>query len=133
MSLPNKGKILALDLGTRRTGLAVTDAKQRVAFSREALKHKNESECITQIVSFIKEENIVGILAGIPLMMSGEDSEQTKFTRELLEKIKFKIELPIQIADERWTSKLAANRLEKDKELDSESARILLETYLESA
>lgn len=130
MSLPNKGKILALDLGTRRTGLALSDEKQKIAFLREEIEHENKEELLTRLQEFIKTEKPVGLLVGLPLRLSGEKSPQTKKTEEQIEAIKQSFKLPLQSIDERWSTRMAASP--GIKIVDSRSAQILLETYLGS-
>lgn len=129
MSLPNKGKLLALDIGQRKTGVALTDAEQRVAFPREEFLHKNNEELSAQVTQFIEEESIVGLIMGLPLGMDGEDSEQTQSVRELHEAWQEALPIPITLIDERWTS-FQARRHHKKGLIDSEAAQILLETYL---
>lgn len=133
MKLPT-GKLLALDIGTRRTGVAVTDEKQRVAFSRPELEHQNQSEALEKIKATIQTENIKGIVAGMPLKLDGTSTLQTEKTKKFLSEIS-KWGIPILEMDERLTTEFAKNldgHETGDKFVDSRSAQILLENYLAS-
>ncbi len=127
MSLPPKGKILALDLGTRRTGVAVSDVDQKIAFLRDEIEHRNNEELYKALTKITEQEKIVGILAGLPINMNGERTEQTEKVAEQIKTLKERLELPIQEMDERLTSKQAAEV--GFKVVDSRAAQILLETY----
>lgn len=125
-SLPPKGKLIALDLGQARTGLAISDSTQEIAFPRQVLS----GDWFPKLKELIDSEDIQGIIVGIPKNLRGEEGEQAQKTRLQIEELK-SLKLPILEIDERFTSQLAAQRI-SGKELDSESARILLETYLDS-
>jgi putative holliday junction resolvase len=130
--LPNKGKLLSLDLGTQRTGVAVSDTEQRVAFPREEILHKSTEELIQQLNKIIIEEEITGILAGLPINMKGEVTDQTEITMEMINELKAAFKLPVQLADERMTSQ-EAHKNTGQSIVDSEVARILLENHFNSA
>lgn len=132
--LPKKGKILALDAGTRRTGVALCDAKQRVAFARQEIEHQNLEEALKQIQNLCEEEEIVGILIGLPVKLDGSETEQTALVRKFIQKLEL-IQRPIQTMDERLSTEFAKDLHgfeAKEIHVDSRSAQILLETYLSS-
>ena len=129
--LPNKGKLLSLDLGTQRTGVAVSDVDQSIAFPREEILHKSTEELIQQLTKLLIEEQITGLLIGLPINMKGEVTRQTEITMEMIEQIKAAFKLPIQLADERMTSQ-EAHKNTGQNIVDSEVARILLENHLGS-
>lgn len=127
MSLPNKGKILALDLGTRRTGVSVSDKDQKVAFLRDEIEHNSDVDLLAQLKTLLDGEEIVGILAGLPLLLSGERSPQTEKVQKQIEEIEATFGLPVQKIDERFSTMEAF--APKMKVVDSRSAQILLENY----
>lgn len=129
MSLPNKGKILALDIGTRRTGVAISDSKQRVAFVREEIEHESTETLLKDLVKLLTAEKIVGILIGLPVSMSGEETKQTQIVKAVIERIQSETEIPIQTIDERLSSK-EAKETSGRRQIDSEAALILLQTHL---
>ncbi len=131
------GRILALDFGTKRTGIAVTDELQLIA---SGLTTVNTKELLDFLKKYFAEENVELILLGEPKRMNNEashvEAEILKF-RESLEKI---TSIPIKRVDERFTSKMAAQTMldsglkkkqRKNKALlDEISATIILQTYL---
>lgn len=127
MSLPTEGKLMALDLGTRRTGIAVSDEKQRVGFLREEVGHQSLEELFFVLEALIKQEKIVGLVIGLPLSMKGSESQQTKRVREQINKLKT-FKLPILEMDERLSTKEAQRYGEGV--VDSHAALILLEQVL---
>lgn len=129
-SLPNRGKLLALDLGRRHTGVAISDMDQSIAFPREEMVHKNLDELFQQVQAFVEKEKIVGIVIGLPLNMSGGDSEQTTWSREVASTIQKLTQLPIELIDERLSTHHASIKMKTTKNVDSESAQLLLEALL---
>lgn len=132
MQLP-KGKILALDLGTRRTGVALSDSEQRVAFARPELEHADKKEALEAIKTLITNENIQSCLIGLPVKLDGSRTEQTEKVEEWIQEIE-KL-CPVLRVDERLSTEFAKNLHgfeTKDKHWDSRSAQILLETHLAS-
>ncbi len=132
--LPSTGKLLALDLGTRRTGVAITDAQQRVAFARPELEHKNDRELVKQLKNFLSTELVTGLLLGRPTKLSGEATEQTTIVEATAEALK-ELGIPFEFMDERLSTQFAKDLHgfeTKEKHVDSRSAQILLETYLTS-
>ena len=76
-----KGKILSLDVGTRKTGLAISDIDQTMAFMRPEIIHSSAEELILAIKELIKSESIHELLVGLPLSLSGEMKKIIEFTR----------------------------------------------------
>ncbi len=132
MKLP-QGKLLALDCGTRRTGVAISDKNQSIAFARPELEHRSKEECLVQIQKLLTEENIVAIVMGRPIKLDGTETEQTQKVDDFAEGLSA-FGLPILMSDERLSSHFAGE--EKDwttqKHHDSRVAQKLLEIVLES-
>ena len=140
-------RVLALDVGTRRIGVAFADTSVRIAIPREMIPvDGNEFENIAKNLRLEKAEVLV---CGFPRNSKGEATQQTALVQEFVEKLKqFLAEkgqkLPeINFQDESLTSVTAEARLSSKKELtrkdrsdgivDSEAAAIILQDYLESA
>ena len=140
-------RVLALDVGTRRIGVAFADTSVRIAIPREMIPvDGNEFENIAKNLRLEKAEVLV---CGFPRNSKGEATQQTALVQEFVEKLKqFLTEkgqkLPeIHFQDESLTSVTAEARLSSKKELtrkdrsdgivDSEAAAIILQDYLESA
>lgn len=116
------GRILALDYGKRRMGVAITDPDQTVAFPRDVLKGGD----LVSLKKLVQEEQIELILVGLPVALSGEKTAQTRETEGFIEKLST-LGVPIQTMDERWTT-VQADRTGGD---DAVVAQILLKTYLD--
>ena len=126
MSLPSNGKLLSLDLGTKRTGVSVSDKDQKIAFLRDELLHDSDVDLLSQLKTLLAGETVVGILVGLPLYLSGENSPQTEKVLKQIEKLEV-FGLPIEKIDERFSTKEAFSP--KMKVVDSRSAQIILENY----
>lgn len=129
----NKGKILALDIGRKKTGLALTDFDQVIVFSRPEIFHLSEEDLLVQLGEFLNNEKVCKIIIGLPLGLKGNSTEQTEFTKKLSEKIKNKFKIDVKMIDERFSSQEASKLLKKEKIIDSMVAKILLENYLSKA
>ncbi len=134
------GRILAIDYGNKRTGLAVTDPLRIMANGLDTVP---THELISFLENYLAKEAVDIIVFGLPKQMSGEESETMKHIRPLAKKIKDKFpQVELVYADERFTSVLAhkamlegglKKKARQDKALvDKISATIILQTYLES-
>lgn len=134
----NKGRILALDLGKRRIGLAVSDALGITAQGLETLQRTRVREDIARLAQLALERDVSLILMGHPLHMSGDESRQSEYTRDFARRLEGATGLPTQFWDERMTSIEAGRVLRESgisiekraKAIDRLSAVILLESYL---
>ena len=131
-------RILALDFGQKRTGIAVTDELQIIA---SGLTTINTDDLISFLVDYTDTENIELFLVGKPKQMNNQDSDSEKFIAPFLEKLSNKFpNIPIQREDERFTSKMAFQTMidsglkkkqRRNKALvDEISATIILQSYL---
>lgn len=134
------GRILAIDYGTKRTGLAVTDPLRIIANGLETI-HSND--LLPFLENYLKKEEIDIIVMGLPTQNSGEESENMKHIKPVVKKIKQKFpNIELVYADERYTSVLAhqtmlnaglKKKARQDKALvDKISATIILQSYLEN-
>ena len=134
------GRVLALDLGKRRIGLALSDELGITAQGLQTLERSNIREDLAKLAELISEKNVTLILMGNPLHMSGDESRQTQYTREFAERLKAATGLPIEFRDERLTTVEAERVLRQSgisiqkraKAVDRLAAVILLESYLDS-
>jgi len=133
------GRILALDVGKKRIGLAVSDEMGWTAQGLDTLERTRIRDDLTRLKELAEQWNIETLLVGEPLRMSGETSRQSQYTREFAERLKEHLSLPVIFWDERLTS-VEAERvlretgasLEKRKQsIDRLAAVLLLESYLE--
>lgn len=133
-------RILALDLGRKRIGLAISDELGITAQGLETIERRGRREDIEFLRRLAVERGVTKFLMGDPLHMSGDPSRQGDYTREFAGELERKTGLPIEFRDERWTSREAertirgagvANHRRKPT-IDQLSAVILLQSYLDS-
>ncbi|AFL86332.1 RNAse H-fold protein YqgF [Belliella baltica DSM 15883] len=134
------GRVIAIDLGTKRTGLAVTDVLKITANPLETVETSKLADYLTQ---YFKKEEVETIVIGYPKSLNGSDNEMTPRVISLKDRLgKLFPEKKIILIDERYTSKMAMqsmiamgskkkDRKEKAGNLDKISAAIILQTYLQ--
>lgn len=132
------GRILAIDFGKKRTGIAVTDELQIIASGLTTVTTK---ELIPFLKEYIKKENVELFVIGKPKQMDNSDSESEALIIPFLEKLSKQISsIPIKRVDERFTSKMAfqtmidsgLNKKQRQNKalVDEISATIILQSYL---
>ena len=137
---PRPGRILALDLGTRRIGLALSDGLGITAQGLETLLRRNKRADLAAIANIVRERQVELILVGLPLRMSGEAGTQAEWAREFAAVLEQYCGVPVTLRDERLTSVEAERALrgsgvpqdERKAAIDRLSATILLQSYLDS-
>ncbi len=132
------GRILALDVGKKRIGLAVSDGLNVLAVGLDTLHRTRIREDLHKLQQIVTAHEVKLLLVGRPLHMSGSESRQSEYTREFAQRLGEYVELPVEFWDERLTS-AEAERLMRDagasldqrrKAVDQMSAVLLLESYL---
>ncbi len=131
-------RVLGVDYGDRRIGLAISDGEEKLASRFLTVENRSLENTIEEIRNIIAKENIKKIIVGLPMGLKME-SEQTRKTRLFIKELKQKINLPIIEANEVFTSKMAeenllnagAKREEIKSIIDQEAARIILQDYLD--
>ncbi|HYL92021.1 MAG TPA: Holliday junction resolvase RuvX [Alphaproteobacteria bacterium] len=134
------GRILAIDYGSHRMGLAVSDALGITAQGIETLQRRNKRSDFGRLQRVIREYQVQEIVLGNPLRMSGEEGAQSKKVAEFAEQLRQKFNLPVHLWDERLTS-AEANRLLREADLSLEkrtqavdrmAATLILQSYLQA-
>ena len=132
------GRLLAIDYGARRVGLALSDPLKMIASPYRTIINKGNSNLIVEIERIIAAEDVEQIIIGLPHGMAGQITEQTKKVEEFADKLTAR-GIAIEYEDERWSS-VAAKRSMKEqniksgynKELvDQTAAAIFLQQYLD--
>ena len=134
------GRILAIDYGQKRVGLAVTDELQLIANSLTTVHSK---DILSFLKEYLKKEKVDCFVVGEPKQMNNQVSESVKFINPFINQlIKEFPNIPIERCDERFTSKIASQTIlmsglkKKDRQdkslIDSISATIILQTYMET-
>lgn len=133
-------RILAIDYGMRRIGLAVSDPLQIIATPLDTLRISNYEDGIKQLKAVYEEYKPITIIMGYPLGTSGNKTDQTRLVDQVIESLRSSIDVPIISWDERYTSLQAKSILQQqgrkvrdDKGMvDQLAARIMLQEYLDS-
>lgn len=132
-------RFLAIDHGTKRTGLAVSDAAETLASPHSVIQTQNDSVLIEGIVQAAAKESIDAVVVGLPLNMDGSEGPRAKQVRAFAERLALRIKMPIHFHDERLSS-YAAQELfsglgltHKDKKnrLDAVAAADILQSFLD--
>ncbi len=113
------GRILAIDYGSRRMGLAVSDPLGITAQGLETLQRKNKRADFGRLERTIREYQVTEIVLGNPLRMSGQEGTQSQKVAEFAEKLRQRFALPVHLWDERLTS-AEANRLLREAEVSTQ-------------
>ena len=132
------GRILAIDFGIKRVGLAVTDPLQIIA---SPLTTVSTAEAEKFITDYISSESVEKIVIGLPVSLQNEATDATQPVLDFIKKLEKKVgTIPIITVDERFTSKIATDAIlmsgakkkqRSDKKLiDKVSASLILQTYL---
>jgi putative pre-16S rRNA nuclease len=127
-------RVLAVDFGERRIGLATCDVSGQVVAARRTLLRRKDEDAVTDILRFCKVEEIEKIVLGIPRFPAGGESPFAARIRSFGGKLARATQIPIDYHEETLTSREAeravAGRSHKTADVDSEAAAILLEDYL---
>lgn len=127
---------MALDPGSRRTGVAVSDELGLYAHPRPAL-HGGARAILEAVPALVEREGVGEVIVGLPLTLAGGDSDQTRAARALAERLRERLDVPVRTRDERLTTAEAARhapaaRARRDGSLDSAAAAILLQAELDA-
>ena len=133
---PRDGRIIGIDWGLRRCGLAISDEKRGFVFVRPQLYIKSQEELIQRLLTVLAEDKISGVVIGLPLHSDGTESDTTKMVREFADFLSKQTDLPIIFVEENLTSAAAQAEIGRKsiskikQELDSVSAKIILENAI---
>ena len=137
---PRQMRILALDHGTKRVGVAVSDELKMIAQPLEFIPAEPFAAFLDRLKEIIREKEVELIVIGLPRNMNGSYGPAALKVREFIAVLKDKIAVPIQTQDERLTSVQAqrfliqggVRRAERKIKVDQTAAAILLQSYLDS-
>jgi putative Holliday junction resolvase len=138
-SVPPKGRIVALDLGTKRIGVAVSDELQFTTRPLKTIERTGWKKLLLQIKEILAEFDAVTLVLGLPLNTDGSESEMSQEARRLARNFSLSLDIPVILQDERVTSYEAKGRLWKQgisgkelrKRVDNEAAAIILSDFIE--
>ena len=130
-------RYLAIDYGTKRTGLAICDSGETIASPLAVIQ--GQKELLKKIAEVVETEHVEAVVLGLPLNMTGSESAQTRLVFKFAEQLKNYLHIPVHFQDERLSSfsaeeKLASAKFTKEKmrkRLDAVAAAEILEAFLE--
>jgi putative Holliday junction resolvase len=140
-ALPRTGRLAAIDYGTVRLGVAITDPDQRLASPLENYTRRDLQADAKWLSQLANREHVIGLVIGLPVHTSGCESQKSAEARQFGQWVSKVTGLPVRFFDERFTSANAEALLldaqitkkRRKERLDKVAAQILLTAYLESS
>lgn len=136
------GKILGLDLGTRTIGIAISDSLEMIASAVETYRFREDDfdSALKRVVDIVKEKKVTKVVLGYPKHMNGDIGDKALLCEDFRNKLIDNLGLEVILIDERWTTKLAQNRLlefdlsrnKRKQIIDKMAAVVILQNYLDS-
>ena len=136
--LPSVGRLMALDVGDKRVGVAVCDQLQTLASPLAVLERRSRAEDLARLGRLATEQGVVGLVAGHPLNADGSAGPQAQQAARYAARVATALALPLLLWDEYGSSQEAAARLvhaprrRRRAPLDAEAAAVILQDYLDT-
>ncbi len=137
---PKNGRLLSLDLGTKKVGIAVSDEIQFTVRGVAVIKRKGWKKFLKEIIAYLAEYDAKALVIGLPYNFDGTESEMSQEARRIARNFSLSIEIPVYLYDERVSTyeargnlwKLGLNNKQVRKRLDSEAAAIILQDFIDA-
>jgi putative Holliday junction resolvase len=123
-------KVVALDYGAARTGVAVSDPTGTIARPLGVVECAATDDGLRRVAEIVRDERAERVVVGLPLTLRGEHGEQARETDAFVEALRAALDVPVESYDERFTTGLAAADESADAPEDARAAAHLLSTYL---
>lgn len=138
--IPTQGTLAGIDFGTVRIGVALSDQGQTIASPFENYQRRTLALDKQFFETLVRQEAIAGFVVGLPVHMSGDESDKSKLAREFGTWLNLETGIPVTYFDERFSTALARQFLQdarltkkqRAKRLDKVAAQLILTCYLES-
>lgn len=135
-----EGRIIGVDFGDVRTGIAISDDAQIIAFPRETLECPHIEQAAAAVARLAATEQAAQIVVGYPLNMNGTPGPRTEKTEAFITQLTARTTIPIMKWDERLSSKIAEDVLieagtrrgDRKKHIDKLAAQVILQSYLDA-
>ncbi|MGB7846695.1 MAG: Holliday junction resolvase RuvX [Candidatus Acidiferrum sp.] len=111
---PVSAKILALDYGRKKIGLALADSEARIAEPHDTLERVNRNEDMRRLREFARDHDVKQIIVGLPLRLDGTHGEMAEEATRFAERLRKQLGVPVEMVDERLTSWEAERILEEE-------------------
>ena len=137
--IPLKNSILGIDLGKKRTGIAVSDINQKIASPLKVIENMKFNEILNILEKIVNERNICAIVVGDPINMDGSIGPKSQSSRSFIKNLSKELDIPILLWDERLTTVSAErslieadiSRKKRQKVIDKIAASIILQNFLD--
>ena len=137
--LSSGSRLLGIDLGTKRIGIAISDYNQKIATPLQTLDKSKQGKLIDELESIIAEYDIRGIIIGNPINMDGTYGKSSQSAKDIAINISNKIDIPVSLWDERLStvgafnlsSELDINVSKREKDIDKFAAAFILQGALD--
>jgi putative Holliday junction resolvase len=123
-------RLLGLDVGKSRIGVAFCDTSVGIVFPRNVINVKSEEKAIEEITKIVEQDRIDKIIVGLPLNFNSTRSHIQSYVENFVNLLKKKVKVEIEFFDERFTTKIASMMSSNSKNVDSIAAKIILEDYI---
>jgi putative holliday junction resolvase len=138
-SVPETGRLVALDPGSKKIGVAVSDELQITVRGLQTIERPSWKKLLLQIKEILADFDAVALIIGLPYNFDGTESEMSQESRRLARKFSLSLEIPVILQDERVTTYEARGRLWKQgvsekemrRRIDAEAAAIILSDFIE--
>ena len=138
MDTQRAGRVLALDVGSKRIGVAVSDELGLLATPHGVIGRRSRAHDMAAITTLVRELRAVRVVVGYPIGLQGQTTQQTEATEAFARMIARHVDVPIELWDERYTSVAAREVVGSSPEarrsgrIDAVAAAILLQSYLDN-
>jgi putative transcription antitermination factor YqgF len=125
-------RVLALDYGSARCGCAVSDPTGTIVTPIEAVERPSTRRGMDAILAVVHDREVERVVVGLPLSLRGDDTAQTRDARDFAGALAVRLgsETPVELYDERYTTRIASRMREASTSEDSRAAAVLLEGWL---
>ena len=139
VQLNNKSRLIGIDMGTKRIGVSICDENRKIATPYETIEYSNIDNLISRLKEIISENNIKGVIFGLPLNMDGTEGASAQSVKDKIKLINNEINIPSISWDERLStvgsfnisSQLDVNVSKRVKNIDQNSATFILQGVLD--
>lgn len=132
-------RLLAVDVGLRRVGLAISDPGGRFALPYEVIDDRDPGRSVAHVAGIVAREDIARVIVGLPLTLEGADSDSTRMARRYAGLLGARIDVPLEFFDERMSTVEAQSSLRAagvnarraKGRVDAHAATVILQAYLD--
>lgn len=134
------GRVMALDLGEKRIGVAISDETRRIAGSHSVLLRKSRLEDFRRYAKIVSEHKVTLLVVGLPIRLDGEEGRQAAWVRDYTEEMRAHLNIPVEFWDEALSTRRAqesmrarGQRGRKSRErIDAVAAAFILQDFLDA-